>query len=171
MRRGLCQLLAAHALDLAMLAEKIERNGSGDNDPMGKPRRGAPMSHIVEVRQIGGELAEAMAAMRIWLDHNGIEIATFEHSQGGPGITIPNGDDGRTRAEPAACRDKQLHGSRSGAAEPRRRSTRRKASRRYATRGGAGDAGRSDHPAPAFVFVARRKRKADRSRPAADTAR
>jgi hypothetical protein len=46
------------------------------------------MSHIVEVRQIGREVAEAMAAMRIWLDHNGIEIATFGHSQGGPGITF-----------------------------------------------------------------------------------
>lgn len=33
---ALSQLLAAHASELAMLAEKIERKGSGNNDPMSK---------------------------------------------------------------------------------------------------------------------------------------
>jgi len=71
-----------------MLAERIERYGSDDNDPMAKPLVvRPPMSHVVEVHQIESDLAEAMAAMRIWLDHNGIETTSFEHLRCTKGIT------------------------------------------------------------------------------------
>src|SRR6185437_2569107 len=79
----------------------------------------------------------------------------------------PDGGDGRARAEPAADRDKQLHGSRGGTAGPRQYATRRKTSKCYGTRGRAGGARWPDHPAPALAFVARRKQTADRSPAAA----
>ena len=46
------------------------------------------MLHTVEIRRIGGDLARDLAEMRGWLDRHGLDVAEFQHSFGGPGITF-----------------------------------------------------------------------------------
>jgi hypothetical protein len=46
------------------------------------------MRHTVEVRDIGTDLAQVIAIMRSWLDHNGIGAKEFAYSSGGPGIAF-----------------------------------------------------------------------------------
>ncbi len=46
------------------------------------------MAHRVEVRRIGGDVAETMAEMRAWIDTFEAAVIEFEYSRGGPGTTF-----------------------------------------------------------------------------------
>jgi hypothetical protein len=46
------------------------------------------MTHMVELRYIGGDLADLMCEMRTWLDYNQIEAEEFYHSSSGSGLAV-----------------------------------------------------------------------------------
>lgn len=46
------------------------------------------MTHIVEIRRIGVELAEFSAEIRAWLARSNVAVVEFEQSTGGPGTTF-----------------------------------------------------------------------------------
>ena len=46
------------------------------------------MTHMVELRYIGGDLDELMRDMRGWLDHHGIEPEELHHSASAPGLAF-----------------------------------------------------------------------------------
>ncbi len=56
------------------------------------------MTNIVELRYIGGDLAELMRDMRMWLDCNRIETEEFHHSSGPPGLAFRVGFSDRNNA-------------------------------------------------------------------------
>jgi hypothetical protein len=46
------------------------------------------MTYVVELRYIGGDLANLMGDMRSWLNQNQIEPGEFYHSSGVPGLAF-----------------------------------------------------------------------------------
>ena len=46
------------------------------------------MTYTVELRYIGGDLAQLLHDMRVWLDQNRIKAEQFHHSSGPPGLAF-----------------------------------------------------------------------------------
>jgi|GEM_PF-6513897 len=47
-----------------------------------------PMTYTVELRYIGGDLADLLRDTRIWLDRNRIKPESFRHSSSPPGLAF-----------------------------------------------------------------------------------
>jgi hypothetical protein len=56
------------------------------------------MIYMVELRYIGGDLADLMRDMQTWLDYNQIETQEFHHSSGPPGLAFRVGFSDRDHA-------------------------------------------------------------------------
>jgi hypothetical protein len=89
------RLRTAEALEADV--ERIERRNPGVIQVNGPSRRSSDLSrhldatamtYTVELRSIGGDLADLMREMRIWLDRNGIEAQEFHHSSAPPGLAF-----------------------------------------------------------------------------------
>ncbi len=94
------------------------------------------MTYIVELRYIGGDLADLMSEMRAWLDHNRVEPEEFHQSSGPPGLAFRVGfgdeDDAAAFAEAfegcLECADPQGAGGRWSAPHTPRMAHRRRSS-------------------------------------------
>ena len=56
------------------------------------------MTYMVELRYIGGDLAELTRNLQMWLDHNRIEVQELYHSSAPPGLAFRVGFNDRDHA-------------------------------------------------------------------------